>query len=73
MRRCEIAAECWFYKSEIDPQSQEFELLRKYCHGNYLDCARYRFARSFGIAYVPRGLQPNDTRKVRGVLDALVC
>lgn len=68
MARCEIAAECWFYSREMDPRSQDFELLQKYCHGDRCDCARYRFAQSFGSRYVPRGLQPDELRRIKPVI-----
>jgi hypothetical protein len=60
MPRCDICTGCWFYRSEIKPASPEFELLKKYCHGAYLDCARYRFAQSLGIRYLPKCLEPAD-------------
>ena len=67
MSRCEICNGCWFYRSEISPASQEFELLKKYCHGAYLDCARYQFAQSLGIRYLPKWLEPSDCRTIKGV------
>ena len=67
MPRCEICNGCWFYRSDIEPASVEFELLEKYCHGAYLDCARYQFAQSLGITYLPKWLEPNDSRAIKGV------
>jgi len=67
MPRCEICNGCWFYRSDISPASVEFELLEKYCHGAYLDCARYQFAQSLGISYLPKWLEPNDCRAIKGV------
>ena len=67
-----MAPECWFYTREIDPRSQEFEVLRDYCHQDYRSCARYRFAESFGVRYVPKELDPKDTRKIRPVINALL-
>lgn len=67
MPRCEICNGCWFYRSDINPASVEFELLEKYCHGEYLDCARYQFAQSLGISYLPKWLEPNDCRAIKGV------
>ncbi len=69
MARCEIAGQCWFYSREMDPRSKEFELLQKYCHGDKGGCARYRFAQSFGPGYVPRGLQPNELRRIKPVVN----
>jgi hypothetical protein len=72
MSRCEIHGDCWFYKSTIDPQSQAFELLQKYCHGDYSACARYQFSQSLGNFYVPKGLLPNDVRRIKPVLRSLI-
>lgn len=72
MSRCEIYGDCWFYKSTIDPQSQAFELLQKYCHGDYSACARYQFSLSLGNFYVPKGLLPNDVRRIKPVLRSLI-
>ena len=66
MPRCEICNGCWFYRSEITPASQEFELLKKYCHGEYLDCDRYQFAPSLGIRYLPKWLESSDCRMMEG-------
>jgi len=48
-------------------EEDKFELLEKYCHGEYLDCARYQFAHSLGISYLPKWLEPNDCRAIKGV------
>jgi hypothetical protein len=32
-----------------------------------LDCARYQFAQSLGIRYLPKWLEPNDGRAIKGV------
>ena len=72
MNRCKISAECWFYRNKIDPQSQAFELIQNYCHGNYLSCARYQFSQSLGSFYVPKGLLPNDVRRIKPVLRSLI-
>ena len=50
----------------MDPTSPEFEILEKHCHGEYLDCDRYRFAQSLGIRYLPRWLEPGDCKTVDG-------
>ena len=67
MPRCEICNGCWFYRSEISPASLEFELIKKYCHGAYLDCARYQFAQSLGISYLPKWLEPSECKTIKGV------
>jgi hypothetical protein len=67
MPRCELCDGCWFYRSGINPASQEFELIKKYCHGDYLKCARYQFAQSLGIRYLPKWLEPSDCRMIKGV------
>jgi hypothetical protein len=67
MPRCEISMGCWFYRKEMNPTSVEFELLKKHCHGEYLACARYQFAQTLGIRYLPRWLEPSDSRMFRGV------
>jgi hypothetical protein len=72
MSRCEIYAECWFYRNKIDPQSQAFELLKKYCHGRYATCARYQFSQSLGAFYVPKGLLPNEIRRIKPVIRSLL-
>ena len=72
MSRCEIYAECWFYQNKIDPQSQAFELLQKYCHGDYTTCARYQFSQSLGAFYVPKGLLPNEIRRIKPVIRSLL-
>ena len=72
MSRCEIYAECWFYRNKIDPQSQAFELIKEYCHGNYTNCARYQFSQSLGAFYVPKGLLPNEIRKIKPVIRTLL-
>ena len=66
MPRCEICIGCWFYRSGIDPASPEFELLKKYCHGDYLDCTRYQFAQSLGIRYLPKSLEPSECGAMQG-------
>jgi len=66
MPRCDICIGCWFYRSEISPASREFEVLKKYCHGKYLDCTRYQFARSLGISYLPKSLEPADCGAMQG-------
>lgn len=66
MPRCDICIGCWFYRSQIKPTSPEFELLKKYCHGKYLDCARYQFAQSLGIRYLPKCLEPADCGAMQG-------
>ena len=72
MTRCKIYAECWFYQNKIDPQSQAFELLQQYCHGDYPSCARYQFSISLGAFYVPKGLLPNEVRRIKPVTRSLL-
>ena len=72
MSRCEICNGCWFYRSEISPASQEFELLKKYCHGAYMDCARYQFAQSLGIRYLPKWMEPSDCTTVKRVASSAI-
>ena len=72
MPHCNLAGRCWFFRRDIDPQSELFELVKKYCNGDNLACARYQFAQSLGNFYVPRGLMPNEMRIVKPVLHALV-
>ncbi len=72
MGRCNISVRCWFYRRDIDPTSPDFELLKKYCHGEYLACARYQFAESLGIRYLPRWLEPSDNRTIKGVTRARI-
>ncbi len=72
MSRCEIYTECWFYQSKVHPQSQAFELLQKYCHGDNQGCARYQFSRSLGTFYVPKGLLPNEARRIKPVIRGLI-
>jgi hypothetical protein len=67
MPRCDLCDGCWFYRSDINPASQEFELIKKYCHGDYMKCARYQFAQSLGIRYLPKWLEPSDCRTIKGV------
>lgn len=66
MPRCDICVGCWFYRREINPKSAEFELLRKYCHGAYMECVRYQFAKSLGMRKFPKWLEPSDSRTTKG-------
>ena len=71
MPRCEISVGCWFYRRGIDVKSTDVELLQKYCHGDYMGCDRYQLAQYLGIRYLPRGLQPNDMRQIKGTTRAV--
>ena len=72
MPRCKIFEGCWFYGRKIEPTSTEFDMIQKYCNGNYMGCARYQFAQYYGFCYLPRGLQPNEIGKVKGVLRSII-
>ena len=72
MSCCPIYERCWFYRNRISLQSQELGMVQDYCHGDYSACARYQCSQSFGLFYVPRGLQPDELKRIKPVLSNLV-
>ena len=72
MGRCDIIEGCWFHAREMASASAGAEMLRKYCNGKYMQCARYQFVQYFGFRHLPRDLQPNDIGQVKAVLRFLI-
>ncbi len=68
MPRCKICDGCWFYRTTKSPECPGFDLLKKYCHGDYLACSRFQFAQYLGIRYLPRQLQPQEFEQMEGVV-----
>jgi len=42
---------------------------KKYCAGEYADCARYLVFKAIGREHVPKDLFPNQQEKVQKIID----
>ena len=66
---CAKLGKCPFFNDQMDGQPEAIRLYKDYfCHGRFLECARYLISEELGKDKVPKDLYPNDSVQARAIL-----
>ena len=67
---CKYLNYCPVYQGKLaDKEGMKKIFKRRYCEGDYSNCARYQIASTIGESHVPEGLLPNQNEKAKEVLE----
>ena len=71
MRDCNFMPECGFYHDKLNNMPPVAEFMKmEYCHKHPYLCARQVHCNALGLNNVPGDLMPNETGKVKYLIDA---
>ena len=66
---CELMSTCLFFNDQMANMPNMAEMQKKkYCHGNYNICARYKVYKALGREKVPKNLFPIELNKVDQII-----
>lgn len=70
MADCKLTGGCLFFNDQMANMPGTAEIYKKkYCAGEYADCARYLVFKAIGREHVPKDLFPNQQEKVQKIID----
>ncbi len=66
---CEITDKCPFFIDELAERPGIAVMYKKkYCNGNYVECARYLVIKELGLENAPSDLYPNMLRRADEII-----
>ncbi len=69
MAECDLLKTCPFFNDKMANMPSTAELLKKkFCRGDFKNCARYMIAKTLGREKIPPDLFPNDIDKAKKIL-----
>jgi hypothetical protein len=69
MAHCELISKCLFFNDKMANMPTTANMMkRKYCQGDYANCARYIVCKALGRENVPSDLTPSQMDKAKSLL-----
>ncbi len=71
MNDCPSIQACPFFNDKMKGMPSTAEMYKKkYCHTDYVNCARFMVSKAIGKENVPIDLFPNQTDRVKQIINA---
>lgn len=68
MPDCEMISKYLFFNDKMANMPTTVNMMKKYCQGDFTQCARYTVCKAFGRERVPADLTPSQMDKARLLL-----
>lgn len=69
MPDCELSTKCLFFNDKMANMPSTASMMkRKYCQGNFEQCARYIVCKALGRDKVPADLTPSQVDKAKQII-----
>ena len=69
MAECKYLVKCPFFNDQMDDMPATADAFkRRFCTGDYSNCARLLVFKALGISKVPRNLFPNQMEKAEQII-----
>ena len=69
MADCELTAKCLFFNDKMaNMPSMAGMMKRKYCQGDFNNCARFMVCKALGMDKVPADLSPSQTDRAKELI-----